>query len=134
MNPLPYSHYEGGEVISDEVISRDSVAAPTRGYIHSIVGAVFVLVATLGYLNSSEIAVIMAVVVALADLVLVLIYTRTAWRKALYPVLYAGGGALLLVGTFNEAQVAAIIGLGVAVLGTQIAAAKAPVVVEGSVG
>lgn len=105
----------------------DKVPGPTRGYIHTVVGALFVLIGTLGYLNSVEIAVIAAVVIAIADLILVLRYTRNAWRKALYPVLYASGGLLLLIGTFSEVQVAAIIGLGVAVLGTQLAAAKAPV-------
>lgn len=104
----------------------EKVPAPTRGYIHSIVGAAFVLLLAFSLLNANEAAAIAGVIIALADLVLVLIYTRATWRKAMYPLLYAGGSALALFGTFNEAQVAAIVGLALTVLGTQVAAAKAP--------
>lgn len=110
----------------------DTVPADKRGYLHSIAGAAFVLLVTLGYLGESEVAVIGGAAVAVIDLVLVLIYTRNMWRKALYPVLYGGGAILAMVGVFNEVEVAAIVGLVAAVLGTQVAAAKTPVI-EGAV-
>lgn len=105
----------------------DSIPADKRGYLHSVAGAAFVVLTTLGLLNDTAAPVIAAVVVAAIDLVLVLIYTRDAWRKALYPLLYAGGGVAVLLGTFSEAEVAAILGLVATVLGTQVAAAKTPV-------
>lgn len=110
----------------------DSIPADKRGYLHSVAGAAFVLLVTLGYLGESEVAVIGGAAVAVIDLVLVLIYTRNMWRKALYPVLYGVGAILAMVGVFNEVEVAAIAGLVAAVLGTQVAAAKTPVI-EGAV-
>jgi predicted RND superfamily exporter protein len=109
---------------------EDKLPAETRGYFHTIAGAAFVLLATLGILNDQQIAVFLAVAVAAIDLVLVLLHVRAKWRYALYPLLYAGGGVLVLLGYFNEVEVTAIIGLAVAVLGTQFAAAKTPVVIE----
>lgn len=105
----------------------DKIPADKRGYFHSIVGAAFVLLVTLGYLNDSNAAVIGGAALAAVDLALVLAYTRSAWRKALFPVLYGGGAILAMVGVFNEVEVAAIVGLVAAVLGTQVAAAKTPV-------
>lgn len=110
----------------------DSIPSDTRGYLHAVTGAAFVVLTTLGLLNDAAAPVIAAVVVAAIDLALVLVYTRDAWRKALYPLLYAGGGVAVLLGTFNEAEVAAILGLVATVLGTQVAAAKTPVI-EGTV-
>lgn len=106
----------------------DAIAPDTRGYLHTVAGAAIALLATLSIISDLWATAIAAVVVAAIDLVLVLKYTRANWRKAAYPLVYALGGVLILVGTFNEAQVAAIIGLAVAVLGTQFAAAKTPTV------
>lgn len=132
-HPLDYQPdviYKKGAT-DTQFVTYDKVPAPTRGYLHTLAGAVIALIATFGIVSDSEIAVIGAVVIAAIDLVLVLIYTRAAWRKAAYPLVYSLGGVLMLVGIFNELQVAAIIGLAVAVLGTQFAAAKAPTVIEG---
>lgn len=108
----------------------DSIPSDKRGYIHTVVGAAFALLVTLGFMNDTVALTIAGVAIALADLVLVLIYTTASWRKALYPVLYGVGSVLALIGTFNDVQISAMIGLAVAILGTQFAAAKTPVVVE----
>lgn len=112
---------------------EDKVPADKRGYFHTLAGAVIALIATFGFVTGNEVAAVGAVAVAAIDLVLVLMHTRANWRKAAYPLVYALGGVLILIGTFNELQVAAIVGLAVAVLGTQFAAAKTPVAVDGEV-
>lgn len=104
----------------------DKIPANTRGYLHSIASAIFVLLMAFAYLTEGQVALVAALVFAAIDLVLVLMYTRNAWRQALYPVLYAGGSILAAVGVVNELQVAAIIGLAATVLGFQIAASKTP--------
>lgn len=111
----------------------DKVPSDKRGYFHAIAGAAIALLATFGWVNDSMAAAIGAAIIAAVDLVLVLTYTRTAWRKALYPLLYAGGAILVLVGVANDAEIGAILGLAVAVLGTQVAAAKTPVALDGRV-
>lgn len=129
MNALP--QHEG--TTATNYGFEDKVPADKRGYFHTLAGAVIALVATFGIVTGNEVTAITAVIVAAIDLALVLVHTRANWRKAAYPLVYALGGALLLIGIFNELQVAAIIGLAVAVLGTQFAAAKTPAVVEGEV-
>lgn len=135
MTSLPYNkgsdNLSGGSLYPSNPTGADymdKVPPQTRGYIHTIAGAAFTLLMVLGYLDQNTVATIAAVAVAAIDLVLVLIYTRSAWRMALYPLLYGVGGILSLIGTFNEVQITAIIGLALAVLGTQYAAAKTPVV------
>lgn len=105
----------------------DKIPANQRGYFHTVAGAVIALLAIYGYLNGSLVAAIGVAVTAAIDLILVLMHTRANWRKALYPVLYAGGSILVIVGVVNEVQIGAILGLAIAVLGTQFAAAKTPV-------
>lgn len=112
---------------------EDKVPADKRGYFHTLAGAAIALIATFGVVTSNDVAAISAVAIAAIDLILVLMHTRTNWRKAAYPLVYALGGVLILIGIFNELQVAAIVGLAVAVLGTQFAAAKTPVTVDGEV-
>lgn len=104
----------------------DKVPASKRGYFHSVAAAAMVLLATFSWLDQNLLLAIGVAVVAAIDLALVLAYTRAAWRKALYPLLYAVGPILVIVGVANEFQVGAVIGLAVAILGTQIAAAKTP--------
>ena len=105
----------------------DKVPADKRAYLHSIAGAAMALLATFGWINDSLAAAIGVAVVAAIDLALVLAYTHNAWRKALYPLLYAIGTILVIVGVVNELQVGAILGLALAILGTQIASSKTPV-------
>lgn len=105
----------------------DKVPANQRGYFHTIAGAAIALLTVFGYLNGSLAAAIGVALIAAIDLVLVLMHTRANWRKALYPVLYAGGSILVIIGVVNEVQIGAILGLALAVLGTQFAAAKTPV-------
>lgn len=127
MNALP----DSGAVTSGDSF-YDAIPAGKRGYIHAVVGALFALLMSFALYNDSILTMIMAIVLAVADLILVLIYTRNKWRQALYPVLYLAGGGLATLGVVNEVQATAIIGLALAVLGTQVAAAKTPVI-EGSV-
>lgn len=108
----------------------DKVPADKRGYFHSIAAAAIVVLGTLGWMDQNLVAAIGVAVVAAIDLGLVLTYTRNAWRKALYPLLYAGGSILVIVGVANELHVGAVIGLAAAILGTQVAAAKTPVTGE----
>lgn len=116
-----------GDIVDTDY--TDSIPANTRGWIHSVVGAVFALLLAFAFISQAHAAVIGAAVIAGIDLVLVLFYTRNAWRKALYPLLYAGGAALAVFGVFSETEIAAIIGLGVTMLGTQVASSKTPVTV-----
>lgn len=104
----------------------DTIPAETRGTLHSIAGAAIALLVTFAWIQDSQAAVIGAAVIAAIDLALVLAYTRAAWRKALYPVLYAGGGILVVYGVFSEVEVGAILGVAAAVLGTQVAAQNTP--------
>lgn len=109
----------------------DKIPADKRGYFHSVAAAAMVLLATFSWLDDNLLLAVGVAVVAAIDLALVLAYTRNAWRKALYPLLYALGPILVIVGVANELQIGAVIGLAVAILGTQIASTKTPVVVEG---
>lgn len=109
----------------------DKIPADKRGYFHSVAAAAMVLLATFSWLDDNLLLAVGVAVVAAIDLALVLAYTRNAWRKALYPLLYALGPILVIVGVANELQISAVIGLAVAILGTQIASTKTPVTVEG---
>lgn len=111
----------------------DKIPADKRGYFHSIAAAVMVILATFSWLDENLTLALGVAVVAAVDLALVLAYTRSSWRRALYPLLYSVGPILVIVGVANELQVGAVIGLAVAILGTQIASTKTPVVVEGEV-
>lgn len=115
------------------VHTLDTVPAQTRGTLHSIAGAAIAVLTVYGVASGQEAAAIGAAVVAAIDLVLVLVYTRAAWRKALYPVLYAGGALLVIYGVSSEAEIGAILGVAAAVLGTQVAAQNTPKVDEKAV-
>lgn len=104
----------------------EKVPANRRGYFHAVAGAIIAVLAIFGWINDSMVAAIGVAVVAAIDLVLVLVYTRAAWRKALYPVLYAGGAILVILGIATDAEIGTILGLALAVLGTQVAGAKTP--------
>lgn len=106
----------------------DRIPAKTRGTLHSISGAAIALLVTFAWIQDSQAAVIGAVVIAAIDLVLVLVYTRSSWRLALYPLLYAGGGVLVVYGVFTDAETGAILGVAAAILGTQVAAQNTPAV------
>lgn len=108
------------------VHKADTVPAQTRGTLHSIAGAAIAVLTVYGLASGQEAAAIGAAVVAAIDLVLVLVYTRAGWRKALYPVLYAGGALLVVYGVSSEAEIGAILGVAAAVLGTQVAAQNTP--------
>lgn len=112
------------------VNTTDTVPAQTRGTLHSIAGASIAVLTVYGLASGQEAAAIGAAVVAAIDLVLVLVYTRAGWRKALYPLLYAGGALLVIYGVSSEAEIGAILGVAAAVLGTQVAAQNTPKVDE----
>lgn len=106
--------------------THDTVPAQTRGTLHSIAGAAIAVLTVYGLASGQEAAAIGAAVVAAIDLVLVLVYTRVGWRKALYPLLYAGGALLVVYGVSSEEEVGAVLGVAAAVLGTQVAAQNTP--------
>ena len=130
MNPLPHNSDSGAVTSGDSFY--DAIPANKRGYIHAVVGALFALLMSFALYSDSILTMVMAIVLAAADLVLVLIYTKSKWRQALYPLLYLVGTFVASLGVVNEVQATAIIGLALAVLGTQVAAAKTPVI-EGAV-
>lgn len=113
--------------------ATDKVPAQMRGTLHSIAGAAISVLTVYGFASGQEAAAIGAAVIAAIDLVLVLVYTRAGWRKALYPLLYAGGALLVVYGVSSEAEVGAILGVAAAVLGTQVAAQNTPKVDEKAV-
>lgn len=114
------------EYTTEYVGFEDKIPADKRGYFHSIAAAAMVVLATFSWIDQNLLLAVGVAIVAAIDLALVLTYTRNAWRKALYPLLYAAGPILVIVGVANELQVGAVIGLAVAILGTQVAAAKTP--------
>lgn len=114
------------------VHTLDTVPAQTRGTLHSVAGAVIAVLIVYGFVNDTQAAVIGAAVIAAVDLGLVLVYTRAAWRKALYPVLYAAGAVLAIYGVVSQDEIGAILGVAAAVLGTQVAAQNTPKVDEGA--
>lgn len=110
------------------VHTLDTVPAQTRGTLHSVAGAVIAVLIVYGFVNDAQAAAVGAAVVAALDLGLVLVYTRAAWRKALYPVLYAAGAVLAVYGVVSQNELGAILGVAAAVLGTQVAAQNTPTV------
>lgn len=108
----------------------DKIPADLRGQLHSVAGAILALLGIYGWANDSQLAAIGFAVIAALDLILVLYYTTDAWRKALYPLLYAVGGVLMVYGIMSQAEIGAILGVALAVLGTQTASTYTPKVVK----
>ena len=106
----------------------DKIPAEVRGKLHAVAGAIMALVGVYGWINESQIAAIGFALVALLDLILVLYYTTDLWRKALYPLLYASGGVLVVFAIMSQAEVGAILGVALAVLGSQTASTYTPTV------
>lgn len=112
---------------------RTAIPAEARERVYIIAAAAITLLASWGVVDAAAVPAWAALAAAVITLGFAILHSTSMVRTALYSVLLAVQGVAQLYGIFTDTQWASIAGLAAAVLGTSVAAAKAPTPISNGV-
>lgn len=100
--------------------------ADARAFLHVALPGIAAILVAAGYLTSNDANLWVALVLVVADVTLSTFNTANGFRKALYPLLAAGGALLVRYGVTTDAAWALWTGLAPILFGSGVAAANTP--------